>query len=158
MASLALKITGQLWVFPQKPQDRLKGVLRSHGLKWPKFYLSPRLSQWKELSTAEEILFGTNTQHLIPWLTLEKDGRSEKLWYQKVPYVAQAIWTELQAFIKHMQTPSLLCIQETVHSGSSVCLAALTRLQKQCATTFNCLLPLLNLKHHLSHLFLRPSD
>lgn len=40
----------------------------------------------------------------------------------------------------------------------TVWLAAQTSLQKQWSTSFNCLLPLLNLKHHLSHLSLRLSD
>lgn len=118
MASLGLKITAQ--AFPQKPQDRLKAVLRSHGLKWPKFYFSPMLSQWKEEILQHcwrNLLFGTNTQHLIPWPILEKDGTHCAT--KRSPMWPRPSEQNYQLSLSTCK-PSLHCIHKTVHSDSSV--------------------------------------
>lgn len=50
----------QLWAFQERLQEIhgqwLNTIPRSHGWRLTKFYLSLRTSQWKELSTGQEIL------------------------------------------------------------------------------------------------------
>lgn len=161
-----LKLPGQLWAFPERPHEQwLKAIPRSHRLKWSNFYLSPRWSQWKEFSTAEEIFYlgpktqpwAANTQHLVPWPTTVPNGtyhgtKRSLMWPRPSEKSYKLSLNTCESISAHT------CIHmKPFHSDSSVWLTAQTSLQKQWATSFNCLLPLLNLKHHLSHLSLRLS-
>lgn len=169
MASLSLKLTGQLWAFPERPREPheqwLKAIPRSHRLKWSNFYLSPRSSRWKELSTAEEIFYlgpknqpqAANTQHLVPWPTMVPNAtyRGTKRSYMWPRPSEQSYKLSLNI----CESSSALHPREDISFRLfTVWLAAQTSLQKQWAISFDCLLPLLNLKHYLSHLSRRLCD